>query len=468
LTAQDRRTLDHFNNRTLEHVQGPFSDETWSRLIPQLIQHDSAVRNAAFALSALHEHYLGDGHGFGQVNLPEYSLHHYQKALRQVIRTQAPEESFDSVLGVCVISCQIESLRGGFEEATRHAVAGMKMIADYRGTAASKPGLRREDLRRIYSDLQYQVLEANAEEFSIPCPWADPLQDTIPVAFKVVEEALPYLHRIGMRHFNLYEQAEVCCNSGLFPVEQMPTELIQQHASLKADFESWASALSQTETVVQGRNAQQQAGFLALKIFEASMRIDIDLFPRGEDAFDEYIAENKAILKLVEVFFASQSSGLVPGSGVSGENSSCSAWKPRRYFTASLGIVGLLFDLATRTADCSLRNEALRLLRLAHRREGIWDSMIAANLVERLAEFEDGCRAARSVDGVDANATFVVTEIKLLSDAECLVHYGFKRREAGSFYSHWFEGLAPKEGPADSVVLDVSSSPFAAFSATPS
>jgi hypothetical protein len=462
LTAQDRRTLEHFNCRTLEHVQGPFSDETWSRLIPQLIQHDSAVRNAAFALSALHEHYLGDRHGFSHVNLPEYSLHHYQKALRQVIRNQAPEDSFDSVLGVCIISCQIESLRGGFEEATRHAMAGMKMIADHRRPAASKSGLNPEDLRRIFNDLQYQVLEANAEEFSIPCLWAAPPTDTIPVAFKMVEEALPYLHRIGLRHFNLIEQAEMCSNE-LFPAWQMPTELIQRHALLKADFERWSSALSKTETVVRGGSTQQQNGFLVLKIFEASMRVDLELFPCGEDAFDDFTTENNAILKLVEVFFESQTHGRISLS----DEQNLGSWKQQRYFTASLGIVGLLFDLARRTADLFLRDEALRLLRLAHRREGIWDSLIAANLVERLAEFEACCRATRQA-GEDANDDFVVTEIKLLSDVECLVHYGFKRRKPGAFYSHWFEGLAPFDGPAKTVVLDISSSPYAAVVHSPS
>lgn len=450
VSAQDRRILDHFNRRTIQHVQGPFQDEVWSKTIPQLVQNNGAVRNAAFALSAIHEYYLDQAPT--KAFLAEYSLHHYQKALRQVIRLSSPGDSFDSILGVCVIACQIESLRGGFEAATRHAVAGMKMIADQRSSVVdSKTGLSEDDLSSIFSDLQYQVLEANADEFHINYPSLEEQVGPIPEAFKVVEEALPHLHTINMQLLNLFETAESYYKPSVWNWSTIPTDLIAEYDSTRANFEAWAGALSRTESIARGVTGQQLHGFLALKIFEATMRVDLDIFPRGEAAYDDFITQNHGILKLVEVFLLSQGCNTGMNHAPSHEVRSTST---SRYFTSSLGIVGLLFEIATRTADKTLRDEAARLLRIAKRREGIWDSDAALRLLERIEELEDRATAIR--DDSDCDSKFVITEIKLLSDQKCLVTYGFKKIESGYFYSHWFENIQPGEGVVESVTLDIS------------
>lgn len=450
LSAQDRRTLNHFISRTIQHVQGPFRDETWSRIIPQLIQREAAVRNAAFALSALHEHYLG--HTSAQVHLQEYSLHHYQKALRQVIHMREPGDSFSSILGVCILACQIESLRGNFEEATRHAKAGMKMIADFEGSSHLIAGLSHDELHSVFIDFQYHVLEANAEESHIPYSLDEALPLAIPKAFLTVEDALPYLHRLEMRQSNFYKMVEH--HHSTWMSSPMTDSLIEEHQSIRSDFECWSAALSSTRSFMQHGSAQQHNGFLVLKISEAAIRIDLDLIPRGEAAYDDFVANNKAILKLVEELFSSQR-----GDGDiahPSDDSSIVTWPSRsiRYFTNALGIVGLLFEIATRTEDSSLRNEALRLLRMGHRREGPWDSLMAANLVERLVELKNSCTAAQSM--VDGTSRLIITEIKLLSDSRCLIHYRFKRQEPGGIFSCWFDDMPPHNGPLQSMMLDIS------------
>lgn len=406
-----------------------------------MVEHDSTVRNAALALSAQHEYYVSNTGAF----LAEYSLHHYQKALRQVIRLSEPDASFDAILGVCVIACQIESLRGGYEAATRHAIAGMRMIADQR-SANQKSGLGEEELRSIFTDLQFQVLEANADEFHIHYPNMKEEVGPVPTAFKGVEDALPHLHVIGMRLFTLFEKAEGC-EAGNWPAS-MPAELFEEYELTRAIFEEWAEAIARTESIARRTTGQQFQGLLVLKIFEASIRVDLDIFPRGEEAYDDFIAHNHGILKLVEVFLLSQGCNVVSTMGQDGQPSPKS-----RYFTSALGIVGLLFEIASRTADKSLCDEAVRLLRLAKRREGIWDSDAAANLLEKIKELEDHVTAIR---GDNPRIKFVITEIRLVSDQKCLINYGFKQKRPGYFHSHWFEDIRPGEGVIESVMLDIS------------
>ena len=63
-------------------------------------------------------------------------------------------------------------------------------------------------------------------------------------------------------------------------------------------------------------------------------------------------------------------------------------WKPT--FSSGLGIITPLFLTAVRCRNYSIRRQALYLLSICNRKEGIWDSLITAKVVERVIELESG------------------------------------------------------------------------------
>lgn len=444
LPAQDRRALHHFQNRTLQHIQGPFQDKTWSSIIPRMVEHDAIVRNAAFALSTLHEHYLM--HTANQILVSEYSLHYYQKALQQIICLSTPSESFDSILGVCILACQFESLRGCFEDATRHAIAGVKIIADYQlKITGLTSGLSEDELGHLLLNLQYQVMDAGVDEIYSHTQPVIKQAVPVPLTFRVVEDALAYLDSLYTRSFSLYEKAELYYKTGDGNTSVIPPDLLGEYRFLCTDFELWSEALSRTGNSADGGACQKVPGFLALKIFEASMRLELDVFFRGEEAYDDFSLENFGILKLVETFLLCQGYDPVP-------NQTRSA-RPPPHFTASLGIVGLLFDIAIRTERIALRKEATRLLRTANRREGVCDSNVMAKVVDQIDELENRATAVKR--SCDHNSKFVISEVKPLSEQEVRVAYALKERRVGQFYCYWFEDNPPDRYPVQSVLLKI-------------
>jgi hypothetical protein len=64
-----------------------------------------------------------------------------------------------------------------------------------------------------------------------------------------------------------------------------------------------------------------------------------------------------------------------------------SSGKP--YISLDLGIIGPLFDVASRCRDPTIRRKAIGLLESTPRQEGIWNASLAAALAQRLVEVEE-------------------------------------------------------------------------------
>lgn len=75
-----------------------------------------------------------------------------------------------------------------------------------------------------------------------------------------------------------------------------------------------------------------------------------------------------------------------------------SSGKP--YISLDLGIVGPLFDVASRCRDPTIRRKAIGLLKSSPRQEGIWNASVAARFAERLVEIEEGLGDVTSCSGV--------------------------------------------------------------------
>jgi hypothetical protein len=440
--------------------------------VPALIQHDSIIRHAVYALSAAHENYFGDRDG-DRALLRSYGLHYQQKAIREATRLEVGAKHFDVLLSICLIFYSFASLQGRFEEATQHAVAGLRMIAgqpEWPGASA----LSKEVLLQIYLELRDQVCQANSEDFKIGGPELVNRLLVAPKASQTAENLLMQVQLLSFQVLDLFEVAETfhqthpwMRGSVASPLLPAYENAIDKHAEITNALASLACTRQHAPT----RKLTDAA--LALKVFLTSLHIDLQVFVHGEESYDDYLNDNVTILDHIQDLLCAQTHTQHPTPYIS-----------------SLGIISLLFEIATRTTHMPLRDRALTILHSTNRREGIWDSRVAARLAGRLITLtEEGNSIAAANSGLPGSTTaamtstthlpmscnlsngtanntkFIITDIQLLSTRQAKVTYGFKRRwratnhtsglcpaesttafSAEEFHSFWLEGVGPGEG----------------------
>lgn len=478
-------------------MEGPFRSEFWSTVVPALIQDDSIVRHAIYALSTAHESYLTDGATVS--SLESYGLHYYQKSLREVSKLDDATEHFDSFLCICLIFYSLASLHGRFDEATRHAIAGLKMIAEMPHRRSASP-ITDNALFQIFLELRDQVCQANDDSFDQYS--ARPLARLSPVtrSFRTPEDLLIQLSLLSFEILGLSQEADALhatepwVRGSVAPAIQPTYEAaLHNHAQISEALSSMEKTFSNHPT------ARQREACLTIRVFLISLSIDLEVFVNGEEVYDSHIEDNFTILRLIEEALFQQHSNA--SSTTTSPQAAPVDKRQETPFVSSLGIIALLFEIATRTGIPSLRTSAINLLYRANRREGIWDSRVAARLAERLIVLNDeGIAIANGTTGTTTamsstthlpmscsfsdqpetvpNTKFIITDIRLLSDRKAKVTYGFKKRRqpvtigivddiggspdsgvhlatAEEFESFWFEGVPPGEGELREEIIEL-------------
>lgn len=406
-----------------------------------MIQYDAIVRQAVLALSAFHEGYMNSSATNGSST--DLALTRYARAQRQVIELSSPDDNFDSVLCACIIFSMCEGLRGEFEIATRHIMAGMKIIA---GRSLSPHRFRsifsseRDFLADVFLMLQNQAMEYNVNDFNKYLPQLQKHMGNIPDHFTNVEEALPYLHNLLNEVLELDEGADEYHEDFEWTASSVAPALQPRYDAVRARVDLWTQAITRLENSIdQG----SQTGFLLLKIMSSTLEIDLHIFVHGESTYDDFIELNHQRLNLIETFLQLRSGN--DDREIISEGAS---------FTSSPEVVPILFEIAIRTLDDELHSRAIKILRACRRREGIWDGHMAASLAEKLIQL--CCQGDKAARKLEPPHKFLITDIQLLSVSECRLQYGFKLIKPGTFESFWLETIRPGQGTVQSEVFKLS------------
>lgn len=246
--SHDSRALWHFQNRSLQQIEGPFITELWSSIIPRLIQTDSIVRQAIMALSTLHEYYLNPQPA--DSILCDRALIYYQKARQQIIGLESLDDSFDSILCASVIFSACEGLRGNFSTATQHAIAGMKMIVDRKSSGSHAVTLltaSEKSLFYVFLDLQSQVLEANEDGFELAYPGLEQHLFDMPTLFTSAEQAVVHLQILVNQILDLYHTAVEHHETVPWISSQVSPALQPVYEAICSKFYVWERAVTQME-----------------------------------------------------------------------------------------------------------------------------------------------------------------------------------------------------------------------------
>ncbi|KAK5544861.1 hypothetical protein LTR23_003990 [Exophiala sp. CCFEE 6169] len=477
----ERRSLSFFQDRTALELAGAFQTDFWLGTILSLAQQDPSVRHALIALSSMHEHYAAVDH-FAPARGIDFALDHYGKAIREVVRlnnnTQAQaEQSFDYALVTCALFSSFESLQGNYHTACKHAISGLKMLAEEQrqaqscsGSSSRSPRVRisRDELTRFFTSIGRQMLEIGDPNFMGPRPaviWGAP---SMPERFTSFEEALLHIEVLLTNLFDFAESTDKLAEQGPIP-EVVGHDLMLEYMSIKEYAKKWSEGLEvlmseQGQGLGQGQSSTSSTpesvssrataagpgpsrpltkssttppSALLLRAYQSVLegflrRIEVN----DEAVLDEHMSSLWTCLEACEKFVQQTSQFVTPVStptpahsspitnGINGTDPTQQQQQRvvRPTYSLALGVVPMLFLLATRGNNMPVRRRAIDLLKQCKRREGFWDSDIAARLSERIFDIQ-----ALIADkyGPEALVDFKLLDISFVPGRKCVVRYKF-------------------------------------------
>jgi hypothetical protein len=381
-TAKEHRSLLYFENRTAIEFSGWYDGEFWSGLVLQTSSSEACVRHALLALGSLHEAFQTEFRPSDQSNqvggkslLPshhheKYAAYHYVKAI-ELLNTQIITRGWlavDVLLLCCILCVSYEWLRGSYADAQVHLISGLRVLRQWsRDRASSTPTSRslssgserfiRQTLMPIYT--RY-ALQAKTSEAALP--WDSsmlPSSQTLPVdSLKAARDGLiTVLAQIYlMPHTAPMQSAE---QIGVVTVVEQPgvATLVEQWHDCYAAFLNTASMHMQSLPHIRLLDAAY-----------AMNRIILMMNPMDDQMlYDAFTEDFARVLPYAELFVASGAPA----------------------FSVDIAVIPVLYLVSLRCRDPGIRRRAIELNRRVARREGVWDSRVAARVGEEIVRIEE-------------------------------------------------------------------------------
>jgi hypothetical protein len=431
LTQAERRALYHFQHRTAEELPGPFRSELWSTTIMQAAQTQPAVRHAVFALASMHQYYAGTQSLQGEY---DFSMHHYNKSIRQALRLTDPSESFESLLLTSVMFSALDGMKGEYEQSLQHALSGLKIITRGRqGLSEESQAVPDQTLPSIFLSLQTQAMDLEDRSVFKEYPDLDDKFPPLPTHFNDAEQAMEQLQILVNHLATLEDHYSEAWRCATLPPAVVPDHLFPSYVVLKERFHRWSAAFEHLALFDTRVEASQHKAYLLMKIYQTAMAIVFKSFDTNNPSFDAFASDLSSMLGLIEVFLQSQNTSdtLPPSESITSASTA-------KTYSVSFGVVHLLFKIGHRSTDPALIEEAQRLLRSCDRREGIWDSKDAASLLERLILLRQDVTSSINSDGLSHRV--YITKIGPSAGAGIPFQYAIMPMQ-GTMYAFWFSSF---------------------------
>lgn len=402
------RAFAYFRERTARDLAGPvWQDSFFTGILLAIADSEPTVRHAITALGALHEFY-GESE---RTEVASYALSQYGKAIKGVVELETTEQSVEVVLTSCILFALLESMRGFHHSSMSHLVSGLKVLRENqmsgRFPSATSSALS-QALQWLFIRADSQLMDCGGAKFGHGVQVYQPMEYFLPATLRDISESsfhIDLLHNRVMYVLSRWEPI-ISIDGQTASVMQ---ELNQEKSYYRGELDRFHAAhlLMVSRTSPLSHYGDVRAGHLAvsLAIKVTAILLEVDDFVNPEKGFDKSLPLFKAMVDEAEEFIEISPGYVSPfvtpphtvtsdatnSSTTSSENTGCfEAGAIRRpILTMSSGCVLPLYFVAARCRHSATRHRALRLLKTCKRREGLWDSALAAGIAERLIAIEE-------------------------------------------------------------------------------
>lgn len=435
LHDDEARYFQVFCARADAELSGCFGSSFWTRRVLQECHSEKAIRRVAVALGALYT--ARECAGRLAPTLPsssrasraararshwEAAFHQYGQALKAArLLPGQSVRSYQTRLMASILFACFDSFVGAPEYAIQQIQNGLRLLGELQsqspGSGHCSPGFGHveEDLVVVLTrlviqaksyDMAFHFPQPNVIRLEAPTqtahgspacprgappalPWP-PL--SLPRRFASLEDARTASDRLCEMLVRFIERLQANKNkdlgSALALGNVLPASWERLGEGFQHELDSWSAAF---EPIFGARadasiSHRQRSAIATLKMFQMNIEIIfLMMFCATEMQFDAYMSHFGAIVRLgwevleadTQRAAAEHSPGASPPHHV------------RPTFSADMGIVPPLFVVATKCRHPGLRRQAIQILRSSARREGMWDSELAARIGQWIMEVEE-------------------------------------------------------------------------------
>jgi hypothetical protein len=406
--GDEYRYFDIFSTSTAYEIFPSVERGELRVMFPQASESEDAIRHAVIALGALDKTSQASWHSAQQPGADsidssnyhyQYALKHYSKAIKAA--QSAVKQDLRTALMTSLTILSFEGWCGNHEMALQQIKIGQRLLKERNGqygepsvfgysTSASLDV--QHILLPIFSRLSFQVVSSTASQPPESTPKSCPALEiddphdvgSMPRIFTTLAEAEEYHNAILKFLLGFVSKGQppiegVRGSTRTYPVyvfpEPIPLSILQKKSTLSENVFQWLSAFAPLKSgpVLNTRQEKKAAMTLELQMRAAYMSV-VTACARNESVYDDYLNVYEDIINISEELLNTWPSA-----------STVRAPK----FCFDTEVVIHLWSVGHKCRNPTLRRKVISLLLDYPRREGLWDSVFAANIIAYVMEFEE-------------------------------------------------------------------------------
>ncbi|PWY96242.1 hypothetical protein BO94DRAFT_580105 [Aspergillus sclerotioniger CBS 115572] len=443
LTKNEQTSVEFFQRYTIPS----FGADLGACLLPAA-SSDPIIHSVAIAVGCMHRSFTFPSTGGD--NGSQFALRYYNKAIRELVLGgwHNSVRTSNTVLMACVLFFCCESLQGRYKAALQHAASGLRIIQQQQALSHASPKRAPAAIGRLFHTLESQILEIEGPVTI----GADILssEDTYTARDMIrttansdgIQHSFEILYNKLMRLDAIAEILEAPLKDGM-PQNTPPASMLESELmKIRLDMQGWMIRFDQWNAMVFGnqqhspKTSTTYDSIMILNTWRVliSMYLRMD-WPPSEMCWDRFTADFIHLLSFASAILnphgSTYSFGHHPSpASLTPQNDLGVVLPPllpkpsnavNSTFSLSLGIITPLYICATRCRDSKIRYRALSFLFCCRRREGLWDSDLAARVAQEYITIEENAA------GITPGVSYQVAEI----GRECRVRSLSPRFEEG-------------------------------------
>lgn len=379
-TAREQRYLSIFCTKTAVDLKGYFEGDIWTRLVAQVSQADPSIRHAVVAIVAAS--FLC----YRKSSLPwiedqrkeheQFALKHYGIAIKELrdAVAQGTKDLQKVLISAFVIIC-FENMFGSVEFAVAQTNAALKLMYD--SAQNNREDQLDDDLVTAFLRLDIQNLtfkdnRSSESHLSMESYWKMYSDETVP-KFVSVDHGKDYFILLLQRALHFVARI----NGGSFWSSQMNQLIPESHRpQMKAygvKLQQWKESYQPfLDAPVTTHSDREYLVVLSIHLHACALELYTSVSLDEVQNIRKYMFLFEKMVQLAKTILSHRF--LKEGDSL---------------FTAEIQYIVSVFVCAIRCPHGLVRREAIALLRQNPRREGLWDSILAANVAEVVMNFEE-------------------------------------------------------------------------------
>lgn len=386
-----------FRTHVAAQAAGAFDLSFWTVDLMQATLLHPAIWHATAAVAAMHKRYSIPFTADAQAARDRHyslALNQYNASIRHLVGIAGCEGDpspvdKEALLMASVLFTGLCSLRGDHRQAFVHMRNGLRLFHQWRPWESRSqpraPGgvLPIDSLITLFNRLDSQAL--NLMDDAMRATWEPNVypRQTLTTPFTSATEAYFEFELLFNGLLELMQRRE------FLSMEIVPNPLHKVRDSYRGSFHVWAAKFSNFQASPFVKPADENA-ILSLRIWQltAQIALDLDVTNIGM-CWDEFHAQFERIVDLTEQLLGNQYAG-----------SQADARPRAPVFSFAAQTCEPLYLVAESCRNSVTRRRAIELLRRWPRREGLWDSVLAATVGEAIMlREESGAEADRLCGG---------------------------------------------------------------------